>query len=145
MLCPSKCPWREWLLMPPEEGEDAVIVKSPKTLKRFRDVGKCSWCGRPTPDGCDPHHLVKRGMGGGSRLDIPGNLVSLCRGYYRGQWVSCHDDAERGDITRESLLAVVAAREGVMQADILAEIKRVQALPKGSEYECGLALVRAAK
>jgi hypothetical protein len=53
-------------------------------------------------------------MGAGSQLDIPENLVSLCR------W--CHHAAEnvrpslhasgRGPVTREALLQVVAQREG---------------------------------
>lgn len=105
-------------------------VVDDSVLALFR-VGPCEWCGRSGPT--DPHHaLYKRGMGGGSRLDHRFNLVALCRGYHRGQWVSCHDEAEAGRITRADCLAVIAAREGVLQEEIEEELRRIRRLPKGS-------------
>lgn len=59
-------------------------------LKEFRDKS-CEWCGLPPPN--DPHHIFKRGFGGGNRFDIRFNLISLCR--------ECHRKAEC-DIIRDS-------------------------------------------
>ena len=43
-------------------------------LDRFRHAERCEWCGKKTPQGCDPAHIFSRGAG---RVDIAGNLVSL--------------------------------------------------------------------
>ena len=53
-------------------------------------------------------------MGGGSQLDIPENLLSLC--------YVCHDKAHRGVIPRFPLLCVIANREGKTPDGILAII-----------------------
>lgn len=79
---------------------------SEKTLKSFRTPGSCEWCHRFCPDGRDPHHYwLKRGMGGGFRLDVRINLISLCR--------FCHIAAEWGGISKRALLRIVSRREGV--------------------------------
>lgn len=89
-------------------------------LFAFRLRGICEWCKRKCL--CDPHHYwYRRGMGGGSRLDHPWNLVSLCR--------SCHDDHHAGHRPlRIDLLAIVAAREGVTQDEITQELLRLRNL-----------------
>ena len=108
----------------------------PEVLRMFREKTTCEFCGRPCPDGCDPHHFWrKRGMGGGSRIDHPLNLISLCRGYYRGKWVSCHDDAEAGRITKYDLLALVARREGVLQDEIITALEGIRRLSKWASPE----------
>jgi hypothetical protein len=95
-------------------GEAPVRFESEAVLDRFRSAPCCEWCGRSVCR-AEPHHFYhKRGMGAGSQLDIPENLVSLCR--------LCHHAAEnlrpsataltRGPVTREALLKVVAQREG---------------------------------
>lgn len=71
-------------------------------LAAFRRKTACEWCGEPSRVGLDPHHFwFSRGA---SRLDHPWNLISLCR--------PCHNGAHAGAISRVSLLAVVAKREG---------------------------------
>jgi hypothetical protein len=96
------------------KGEAAVRFESEAMLDRFRCARCCEWCGRWVGR-AQPHHFYhKRGMGGGSQLDIPENLVSLCP--------LCHHAAEnvrpspnapvRGPVTREALLRLVAQREG---------------------------------
>lgn len=90
------------------------------TLDWFKARPRCEWCGKPNRSGLDPHHAIhKRGIGGGSRLDIPWNLVALCR------W-PCHEDAERGRITKADMLGVISAREGVPQDTIDAFLKRLR-------------------
>ncbi len=95
-------------------------------LREFRAGNRCEWCGRTVAE-LDPHHYwQKRGVGGGSRLDIRINLIGLCRGFVCGRFVSCHDDAEAGIISREDLLDKVAAREGTTPAAIRDEIQRLR-------------------
>ena len=108
-----------------------MIVKDKVVLARFRLPGPCEYCGRPCPNGRDPHHaVIKRGMGGGRRLDVPENLISLCRGFYQGKWVSCHDDAERGVIPKADLLAIIARRENMLQDEIEAYLWLLLRRPK---------------
>ncbi len=90
-------------------------------LDEFRGPGKCEWCGFRCY-ALHPHHLWARGMGGGGRLDVRINLIGLC-------WV-CHSDVHHGDISRQDLLAVVAAREGKLQSEIEEEIWRLRRTPK---------------
>jgi hypothetical protein len=55
-------------------------VEDEALLDEFRQ-GTCEWpgCSRSP---CDPHHLFERGMGGGNRLDVRWNLMSLCREHH---------------------------------------------------------------
>lgn len=69
-------------------------------------------------------------MGGGSRLDIRINLMSLCR-------IPCHNDAD-GKIPRCSLLEIVAKREGRTPDSIEEEIWRLLRTP-GKEIRSGAA------
>lgn len=104
-------------------------IECEKTLERFRRARRCEACGKASRHGLDPHHaLYKRGLGGGSRLDIPLNLVSLCR------W-PCHHHAEQGIITRQQMLAVIAKREGVSEIFVDSFLKRVRRTPKTTKAE----------
>jgi hypothetical protein len=91
-------------------------------LQMFRGKPRCEWCGRTNGGQLQPHHLWCRGMGGGGRLDVPVNLIALCA-------VPCHHDAQEGRILKADLLAVVAAREGVLQQDIIDEVNRLRRTP----------------
>lgn len=92
-------------------------VISEKTLDLFRAAGACDWCKRFVQRR-EPHHLYRRGMGGGGRLDVQRNLAGLCQ--------RCHHDLHLGLITRADMLAVVAAREKCTQQDIKSEIARLR-------------------
>lgn len=71
-------------------------------LDVFRQAGRCELCSRP---GADPHHVLSRGMGSATRLDVRENLLCLCR--------ACHDRAHYSACPRRRvLLLVIADREG---------------------------------
>jgi|HubBroStandDraft_4_1064222.scaffolds.fasta_scaffold00070_28 hypothetical protein len=90
-------------------------------LDLFRGSGRChycnKWCRR-----LEPHHLVKRGAGGWSRVDRPRNLIALGSAFDCG----CHHNAENGKHpTYSDCLAIVAQREGVLQQTIIDEINEL--------------------
>lgn len=98
-----------------------MIIRDEYLLEKCRNKPVCEWCGQRRSIRLDPHHIFSKGMGGATRLDIKINLISLCR--------PCHTDVHQGHISRCDLLAVVAAREGLLQADIeqrLRELRRVR-------------------
>ena len=70
-------------------------------LNELRNL-RCEICGHSPPS--QVHHLMSRGMGGGSRVDHPLNLISVC-GY-------CHAAIHNGKILGKVCMAVVALREG---------------------------------
>lgn len=96
-------------------------IVNEKLLKEFRQKERCEYCNRPC-ESLDAHHLVQRGLGGGKRLDISPNLAALCR--------FCHTDYHAGKIMYEDMLAVVAAREGVLQDDIRKVMQWIRKLPQ---------------
>ena len=101
-----------------------MTVDDADLLDEFRRKPRCEWCNARSRHGLDPHHVFARGMGGGGRLDVRINLVSLCR--------TCHGEVHGGRIMRRDLLAIVAAREGMLQDDVEREIYRLRRLPKGA-------------
>lgn len=83
-----------------------MIVKDEALLQEFREKCRCECCGEWCPGGTDAAHVFARGMGGGGRMDVRINLVSLKRAHHR----SHHDG---GKPTRADLLKIVAKREGL--------------------------------
>lgn len=84
-----------------------MIIKKESLLQSLRSAGPCGICGKP----ClvrDVHHLQSRGAGGGYRLDIACNLVSVGPCFV----CPCHGRAQRYDIPREIVLELIAKREG---------------------------------
>jgi hypothetical protein len=95
-------------------GEAAVRFESEAVLDRFRCARCCEWCGRCVSR-AEPHHFYhKRGMGAGSQLDIPENLVSLCTICHRAaeNLYPSANALERGPVTKEALLELLARRSG---------------------------------
>lgn len=80
-----------------------MIVISEKTLDVFRKEGDCELCGRYCARR-HPHHLLTRGHGGGSRLDIRANLAGLCYG--------CHERFGDDPAWLWTFLGIVSRREG---------------------------------
>lgn len=58
-----------------------MIIPDEKLLDDFRTFGRCDVC--DYVGAREPHHIVKRGMDGGSRMDIRINLLATCRDCHR--------------------------------------------------------------
>jgi hypothetical protein len=86
-------------------------------LDTFRRKPRCEVCKRRF-DVLEPHHVWAKGMGGGGRLDVPQNLISVCR--------YCHQAIHLGKVSRLELLAIVARRERTTVAEIEEEIWRLR-------------------
>lgn len=85
-------------------------VTNESVLDQFRGPGICEVCGKRVRNR-EPHHIQARGMGGGSRLDVPINLVATCAAFSGGD--DCHRKAHDGHIPRRVFLEIVARREGL--------------------------------
>lgn len=81
-----------------------AIIINELLLQTFRDFPRCEWCGVEGRGTLQPHHVICRGMGSGSRLDIPENLFAVC-------WKD-HDLIGRGKITYWQIIPIVAKRCG---------------------------------
>ena len=64
----------------------------------------CDICKDYYMTGVDPAHIIARGFGGGSQVDIPENLAGLCRRH--------HLDNHAGRLTQADLWAAVGRRLG---------------------------------
>lgn len=96
-------------------------VVSESTLAQFRGR-PCELCGREPGE---PAHYLARGMGSGSRLDLPENLACLCR--------RCHDRLHGGNIPTSIHLDLIAWRLRRLPEEVLVYLWKVKRLPKGSE------------
>ena len=96
-------------------------------LEEFRAKEFCEWCGRRLRYKAEPAHVFARGRSNGFRLDIRWNLVGL-----GGPWdCACHKSSHDGhEPLQHDLLAVVAAREGLLQDEIETVLKRLRFAPK---------------
>lgn len=89
-------------------------------LDECRERWRCERCGKPTPSGCEPHHIFTRGAG---RLDIRCNLIGLCR--------ACHPEVqEGGKAARDECLLIVARRERMSIEDIEDIVNSLRRRPK---------------
>lgn len=106
--------------------ETTVRHKSESTLNLFRGAGlTCEYCRYVTR--CEAHHVLARGVGSGSRIDLPINLLSLCAGPG-----GCHGLAHTGKVGRKKLIAVVAFRECLPPEVVEDQLHRLLRAPKGS-------------
>ncbi len=101
-----------------------------KLLERMRRSPRCEWCGKAGIR-LHPHHVVSRGAGGS---DFVLNLIALCP-VFTGN--NCHGLFHDGHITQKDFLAIVAAREGMLQDEVFAEIWRVINAPKSTSNGSG--------
>jgi hypothetical protein len=84
----------------------------PNLLKALKfEIGRCECCG--STGILEVHHLWRRGIGGGARLDVRCFLAVLCVQFHPA--IGCHDRTElprgKNQITRLDLLRIVARRE----------------------------------
>lgn len=85
-------------------------------LREFNEKTICEWCRRSFPGGLDAAHIFSRGAG---RVDIRGNLVSLCR--------ECHTRSHTSGVpSLWQLLEMAAKREGCSVDDIEAKIYAIR-------------------
>jgi len=105
-----------------------MIVIDEPMLDLFRGPGRCEGCGKPCRRR-EPHHIKKRGLGGGSRLDIPINLIALGSAFD----CACHIKAEAGTLPKAKLLEIVAGREGRTPEQVELEIYRLLRTRRGLE------------
>lgn len=95
-------------------------------LDEFRTPGKCEWC-RKHCKSREPNHLWCRGHGGGFRLDIRINLISLGRSEVFA--CPCHNLYHAGKVSCEEMTELVAKREKVLPSELTDAIFCLQALP----------------
>lgn len=89
-------------------------------LDTFRKAPRCEYCLAPNIHGLDPAHIYSRGAG---RVDIPENLVALCR--------RCHSaQGARNGPSIKDLELLAALRLGIMPEDIFPEVCRIRRLTK---------------
>lgn len=98
-------------------------ILNPELLAWFRRKPQCEICRcfRPVV----PHHVYRKGMGGGGQLDVPENLLAVCS--------FCHDMIHDGHVPYEFQLARLAEREGFSMDEIEAKIREYRDRPKGFE------------
>lgn len=105
-----------------------MLIENDEVLQAFRTAPKCEFCGKENRHSLDPHHRRKRGMGGGSRLDIRINVASACR-------LPCHRDCENGTIPESRVLEVIAARERTAVEAIEEVVNLILRTPKGATQD----------
>lgn len=101
------------------------IVNEP-LLRQFRSR-PCELCGHQPPN--EPHHVIRKGIGGGSQIDHPLNLLTVCRWHH--EWI--HRGMQPPDVrvpTARDLWRIVAKREGVEIDTVEAVMFCVKRLPR---------------
>lgn len=92
-----------------------MIVIDDELLEDFARPGRCELCGKY----CirrEGHHYIARGIGGGSRMDVKENLISI--GSTRLFQCQCHTLIHNGKIPKSRVLEVIAAREGMTPEEV---------------------------
>lgn len=93
-----------------------MTIEDLAVLALFRAREQCEYCRRIMKTGLDPNHVIQKGVGGGKRLDVKENLVSLCR--------RCHMAYHSGDskypgpaTMRKCFFEIIAVREGFVSGE----------------------------
>lgn len=109
-----------------------MILRDEPTLEQFRQKRRCEACERPLRYQAEPHHHVRRGAGGGSRIDHPWNLIAL-----GGVWdCACHSRHHNSHEPKAAtILSLIAKRENVSEEQITAEMCYIRNLPRYAEYD----------
>ncbi len=90
-------------------------LESDEVLRSFAGNARCELCGKYGPV-VGHHYWIRRGCGGGTRIDHPWNLIGLC-----STPGMCHDEIHRVSdlpLCKNKLLTIVADREGVSEKTI---------------------------
>ncbi len=105
--------WK-WKRRKSDNGKRRAVIDA-DCLNRFRGPGHCDFCKRYV-DRREPHHLIRKGIGGGSQYDVSYNIAALCAAFSGGE--DCHGRVHSGHILRCEIVAVVSAREGLLQGEL---------------------------
>jgi hypothetical protein len=109
----------------PQTGTDEAV------LNEFRGPGKCELCGARCA-AREPHHFLRCGMGGGGRLDVRINLVSLGKTFQ----CPCHNAIHHGTMSRAEektkVLGAISKRMGHSPEAIEASLLTLRQMAKGS-------------
>lgn len=100
-------------------------------MQEMRDAKRCNLCGKMRYYGCPmhPHHIARRGTGGGSRVDVRFNLLAL-------HW-DCHDSTENGHVPILVQWACVAAREKKTIEEVSSFVNALINAPKEAIFRDG--------
>ncbi len=98
-------------------------IPDKELLAAIRAEKKCAWCGRPGY--VEAAHIFAKGMGNAWQMDLRINVLPL--GGFPG--CCCHIESHRGRMSRSDLLAVVAARTGLLQREIETALFLLRRLP----------------
>ena len=93
-----------------------MIVRNEQLLDSFRAKGRCENCGIIGP--VEPHHVFTKGIGGSGQVDIPENLIGLCR--------LCHSRFHNGRIPRGQFITIIARRQRRTPDEVEAVVTRVR-------------------
>lgn len=107
-------------------------IEDEAVLREMRGPGCCEWCGAYGPHR-EAAHILASGLGGGHRLDIPLNLVSLGIGGWVGYAAVCvcHNDSHNGKRpTTEDLLTISGKKVGATGEEVKAVLWMLKRLPK---------------
>jgi hypothetical protein len=112
----------------PEEGAGVKIVDE-DMLDNFRVSGLCEICYKPQARR-EAFHILARGFGGGSRLDVRINLLGSC--HWCNQFYSDDTLEFQGRKLRlPDMLEIVSHRERIpLDVDLLDVLYLLQRLPK---------------
>lgn len=91
-------------------------------LREIAEFGWCEKCQKRYPSGVDPAHIVARGMGGGSRVDVRENVIGLCRQH--------HSEHHNGKISQDEMWAMAARRLGKTVDECKAKVYLILRTPK---------------
>lgn len=104
-------------------------IINPDILAEFRSQRRCEICGKA--GSVEPHHVMRKGIGGGSTKDVRINLLGVCRDdhtrLHAGTLVidGCLWDTERQ-------LLEISARECEHVDDIVAVLNLIDMIPPRS-------------
>lgn len=104
-----------------------MIIENRNLRRKFSASGCCEHC-HVWQSIRHCAHLFHSGIGGGSRLDVRINMLSLC-------WL-CHGKHHNGhEPSFKTLIGLIAKREGTTPDAIRDEIFRLRRLPKETTRE----------
>lgn len=104
-------------------------IECESVLDRFRGPGRCELCGKHCR-AREPHHHIRKGMGGGATMDVSINLVAVGVAFQ----CDCHRRTHDGNAANADVLAAIAKRERAEPEEIEESLWVLQRLRKGCSW-----------